>query len=102
MATMERRQPKRQNAKFSGHFAPSISNGYSSFLNFSIYKKYPPFGGKYKIFLRSDYLLREANSFPGTRLKKKVLYNRELRGKDSMQGQIYENILAPNYGVSRS
>ena len=57
---------------------------------------------KYKIFVRGDYLLRKANSFPRTRLKKKVLYNRELRGKDNMQGQIYENILAPNYGVSRS
>ena len=47
-----------------------------------------------RIFVRGHYLFREANSFPRVQLKE----NCELRGTDNVQGQIFENIFAPNGG----
>ena len=52
-------------------------------------------GRKYsRIFVRGHYLLREANSFRRAQLEE----NYELRGTDNVQGQIPENIFAPNGG----
>ena len=47
-----------------------------------------------RIFVHGHYLFREANSFPRVKLKE----NCELRGTDNVQGQIFENIFAPNGG----
>ena len=45
-----------------------------------------------QLFVRGHYLFREANSFPSAKLEE----NCELRGTDNVQGQISENIFAPN------
>ena len=45
-----------------------------------------------RIFVRGQYLFREANSFPRAKLEE----NCELRGTDNVQGQISEHIFALN------
>ena len=45
-----------------------------------------------RIFVRGHYLFREANSFPRAKLEE----NCELRGTDTVQGQISEHNFAPN------
>ena len=47
-----------------------------------------------RIFVRGNYLFREASSFPRAKLEE----NCELRGTDIVQGQISEHIFAPNGG----
>ena len=47
-----------------------------------------------RIFVRGRYLFLEAHSFPRAQLEE----NFELRGTDNVQGQISENIFAPNGG----
>ena len=47
-----------------------------------------------RIFVRGHYLFREANSFPRAQLEE----NCELRGTDNVQGQITEDMFAPDGG----